>query len=65
MEAEIKPAETKTSPLNVGDTNEFEGLTDTQIDQKFLEEHLKLQERFKRTFDFNPQIRIVKMEKIK
>lgn len=59
MEAEIKPVEVKSEP------SEFDGMTDTQIDQKFLEEHLKLQERFKRTFDFMPQIRIVKMEKIK
>jgi hypothetical protein len=63
---EIKPIEeSKTSSVNVGDTNEFDGLTEEQISQKFLEEHLKLQIRYKRTFDFQPQIRIVKMEQMK
>jgi hypothetical protein len=59
IKAEIKPIEVKAEP------DEFEGMTDDQISQKFVEEHTKLQLRFKRTFYFQPQLMVVKMEKMK
>jgi len=58
IKAEIKPIEQKAEP------SEFDGMNDTQKMQMFLEEHLKLQQRFGLTFDFQPQIRIVKFGKV-
>ena len=53
----------ENQPVGTPQKDELEGLTETEISLKFLEEHKKLVMKYKRDFSPKLEIQIVKLDK--